>query len=150
VYATTRKKRSARIGCADIPIIAVRGRPGFADTVQTHITHGAVVVITARQRVVRKDATCRRIAGVSGADIVVVAGPGGADANLIGTHVHGTGIAISTGGAIRLSYARITTIRHRGLYTIARGRITGIGGARIAVVAVLLCSRADRVFTHIA
>jgi hypothetical protein len=68
---------------------------------------------------------------------------------LIDARVHGTGIVIGTGGAIRFSYAGITG-RYLSVYAIARGRITGVGRARIVVVAVLGRSPAHSVLTHIA
>ena len=90
---------------ADIIVIAAPEHPGLADAVQTIIVIGAAVAITARQRVVDGErASIQRVAGIGGADIVVVAGPGRADTDPIGTHVVlGTGIEISTGRPIRLS-----------------------------------------------
>jgi len=92
---------------ADIIVIAAPEHPGLADAVQTIIVIGAAVAITARQRVVDGErASIQRVAGVGGAGVIVVAGPGRADADSIQARVvHGAGIVITAGCPIRLARA---------------------------------------------
>jgi hypothetical protein len=106
MYAALGNNGDIRVISANIPVIAAPEQPGLADAVQTIIVVGAAVLITARPRVVGEHASIQRVTGVGGADIVIVANPGRADADPIGTRVvHGTVIKISTGSPIRLSCA---------------------------------------------
>ena len=147
MYAASSNNGDIRVICADISVIADPEHPGHADAVQTIIAISATIVIRARRRIVGEHASIQRVAGVGGADIVVVAGPGRADTDPIGTRVvHGTGIEITTGCPIRLPIARTTYLY---THTIARCRIAGIGRACIVVVAVPLRPGANRVRTGI-
>ena len=133
MHATGVNNRHHLIIGADIPVVAVLERPGPAETVQTIIVEGAGVPVAARSRVVRERASVQGAARVGGANVVVVAGTGRADADPIQTRiVHGTGIVIGTDGPIRLTCAGYTAGRRRyRSHTIARDRVAGVDRAGI-------------------
>jgi hypothetical protein len=107
VYAALLNNGNIRVICADIPVIAAPEHPGHADAVRAIIAVSAAVPVSARRCVVGEHASIHSVAGVGGADIVVVAGHGRtADTDAIGTRVvQGAGIEIGTSCPIGLSCA---------------------------------------------
>ena len=116
--------RVAGIVGAEIVIVAKEGGVVHASLVQAVVTAGAGIPVIARDRVGLRQAARVRTAGIIGADVAVIA-----DERLSADTFPGrTGIAKGTDITV--------TARHTvGLLDTAQGRVTGIVGAEIIVVA---------------
>src|SRR5439155_15165901 len=114
-----RDRGERRVGRAE------RRRPADAHAAGAGVGRGARVAVGAGRRVRRVHAARGRIARIVGADIRIVAvGGRAADADAAGAGVRrGAGVAVGAGRGVR----RVHT---------ARGRVAGVVGADVAIVAV--------------